>query len=298
MAVTTNLSQKQQEQALRRIWKSPTSLMRWLWLAVSLGIYLVLLGWYILAARGQQPQPINDPFRLFGIFSFVLVLATAAYTLRRRFVRGLPGKVQNWLWMHTWTGIVTILIALLHENFAFVTHDFCANVGCLTDTYWAVSALYALIILVASGLLGRLIDTIYTRVIAQDAATNGVGIAQALEERILELEYTVERFCAGKSKDFKQFCLQALESRSPIEPEEDDFPALPRQEHADFQHAYETLAQRASLVLSLQRQQRARVAMRFWRTVHMVIASLALLIITYHAVMELLVNVFHLITPA
>jgi hypothetical protein len=200
--------------------------------------------------------------------------------------------------MHTWVGIVTILIALLHENFAHVTRYFCTTLHCWTDTYLATSALYALIVLVVVGVVGRVLDMVYTRVIAQDAASNGVGIARAVEERILELEYTVERLCAGKSEAFNQYCMNMLASRRAIEPDERDFPALQRREYSDFQRACDTLGQHGSLMLSLQHQQRARAVMRFWRILHIVIASLSLLIISYHAIMELLANVFHFITPA
>src|SRR5436853_24353 len=179
-----------------RIWRVPISNARWYWLGASIVLYVAILAWYIFATRTQRfPAPINDPFRLFGIIAFVLVLSTAAYTLRRRFARGLPGKVQNWLWMHTWIGIITILIALLHETFIGITNNFCQNLTCLTDANWGLSA-------------------------------------------------------------------------------------------------------RLALVQSLQRQQRARQIMRVWRSVHMVLASLALLIILYHGVMELLSNVFHVIPAA
>src|SRR5262249_44214940 len=104
MSVATKPTTAQTQTTTRkiaRIWHAPIS--RWLliWLALCPVFYGGVLGWYIFAVRTQDfPGPSNDPLRLFGIFAFVLVLATAAFTLRRRFVRGLPGKVQNWLWMH------------------------------------------------------------------------------------------------------------------------------------------------------------------------------------------------------
>ena len=101
-----------------RLWKTPTSLGRWLWLLISFLLYAGLVGWYIYALKTQPfPAPANDPFRLFGIISYLMILVTVSYTLRRRFMRQLPGMVQDWLWMHTWLGVITILIAFLHENF-------------------------------------------------------------------------------------------------------------------------------------------------------------------------------------
>ncbi|MBE3558633.1 MAG: hypothetical protein IMW89_05325 [Ktedonobacteraceae bacterium] len=299
MSVATKTPQAIQQagRPLRRIWNSPASKAKWYWLAGALLLFLAIFAWYLIAVRTQQaPGPFDDPLRLFGIIAFVLILGTAAYTLRRRFARGLPGKVQDWLWMHTWIGITTILLVLLHENFIRITHDYCQNLGCLTDAYWATAALIALIFLVVSGIAGRLIDLWQARVIARDASANGVGIASALEEQILELEYTVERLCAGKSEPFKQYCLQAIDAGAAFDVS--GLPALPAGEQSDFRRACETLSRRAQLVQSLQRQRRARSIIRTWRTAHMVLASISLLVIAYHAAMELLVNVFHLVNVA
>jgi hypothetical protein len=280
------------ERPLKRIWRTPASRTKWFWLIGSILFYAAIYIWFYLASKAQgDAAPGNDPFRLFGIFAYILVLSTAAYSLRRRFVRGLPGKVQSWLWMHTWLGVITITIALLHENYAFVTNNFVTKFSDLTDTYWAGLALFSLIFLVVSGVTGRLLDLWQTHVIAREANTNGVGIVRAVEERILELEYTVERLCAGKSELFKKYCMQALGSGNL----QQKFPAIPVPERPDFQHAHDTLVMRADLLHSCRRQQRARLIMRIWRTAHITLACIALLVISYHGVMELLTNVFHVI---
>ena len=290
------LATKPASSAPRRVWKAPTTKAWWIWLAASLLLYGSVYAVYLVAIKTQPfPGPFNDPLRSFGILAFVLVLATATYSLRRRFVRGLPGMARDWLWMHTWIGITAVLIALLHENYAHILHDYCQNASCFTQSYWGTSALFALIFLVLSGIVGRLLDSWQAHVIARDASMNGVGIERALDERILELEYTVERLSAGKSEQFKAFCLQALEGPGNMP---NSLPALEPREQADFQRAYETLVTRASLVQSLQKQKRARLIIRTWRWVHIVLACLALLIILYHGVMELLTNVLHIITPA
>jgi hypothetical protein len=279
----------------RRIWKAPTTNSRWLWLIVSIFLYVIVFAVYLVAIKTQSfPGPINDPLRSFGILSFLLVLSTAAYSLRRRFARGLPGMARDWLWMHTWIGITALLIAFLHENYTHILHDYCQNASCLTQSYWGTSALLALFFLVLSGIIGRLLDSWQARVIASDASMNGVGIVRALEERILELEYTVERLSAGKSDQFQVFCLQAIEAPQSLPGQ---MPVLEPGEQADFQRAHETLKTRASLEQSLQKQKRARLIISSWRSVHIVLACLALVIIFYHAIMELLTNVLHVIKP-
>jgi hypothetical protein len=275
----------------QRIWKAPTSKAWWIWLVLSMLLYGSVLALYLVAIKTQPfAGPIKDPLRSFGILALVLVLVTATYTLPRRFVRGLPGMARAWLWMHIWIGITAVLIALLHENFEHIFQDYCQNASCFTEAYAGTSALVALIFLVASGIIGRLLDVWQTHVIARDASTNGVGIVQVILQRILELEYTVERLSAGKSEPFKHYCMQALEYAGNV-----GMPTIAPNEQADFQRVHETLTAHARLVQSLKRQNRARLIIRTWRYVHMVLACLALLVILYHGTMELLTNVLHLI---
>jgi hypothetical protein len=299
MALTTKSSppaQSANRHTQRRLWKAPTSAARWYWLIGSIVLYIGITVWYFYTLKTQQyPGPINDPLRLFGIIAYVLVLSTAAYSLRRRFLRNLPGRVQDWLWMHTWFGVASVLIVFMHENYARITHEYCPNLACVTDEYLATPALYALILLVISGVSGRLLDIWQTRRIAREASRNGVGIARKLEERLLELEYSIERYSAGKSDTFKTYCQQTL--YTPYRANR-SVPEVAAYEQNDFQRVQEALKTHAQLTQSLQRQRRARGIINGWRVIHIAVASISLLVISYHAVMELLSNVFHLIRAA
>jgi hypothetical protein len=272
----------------RRVWRAPAARTRWFWLAFAAVLYAVILVWYISAVRTQPfVGPFADPLRLFGVIAFLLVLGVAAYTLRRRFVRSLPGMARDWLEAHIWLGIAAILIVYLHENFGFL-HGI--NLGGLTNEDWGPLASLALTILVLSGIAGKLLDGWEARTIAAEASSNGVGIVQAVEERLLQLEYTVERLSAGKSEPFKQYCLAALEGNALPATQ----PTLPKREEQDFQRASATLAEHAKLAQSLQRQKQARQFMRYWRYVHMVIATLALIAILYHSIAEIFTSILHL----
>ena len=274
-----------QPRTIRRIWKTPGSKLNWLFLVLSLSI----LGWVYLLFRSAVatqlfPGPYNAPFRQFGIVSFGLVLVVAAYTLRRRFIRSLPGRVQDWLWLHVWLGIISILIAFMHENFQNITHDLEWTKTRFTEYYFGTSALFALLLLVLTGVVGRLLDMWQARVIAAEADTNGVGITRSIEERMYELSLTIGRLRAGKSAPFQQFCEQALHHKAALP---DLLPVLAPQEVGDFERAYEVLSERARLGRSLQRQQRARLIIRTWRYIHIPLASIALGIISYHSIVEL-----------
>lgn len=278
---------QQAERAVRRIWRTPGSLYNWLFLALS----VVILGWvclfYRLAVATQAyPGPYNEPFRAFGILSFGLVIVAGAYTLRRRFVRRLPGKVQNWLWLHIWLGVISVLIAFMHDNFQNVTHDFLFNTTRFTEYGYGTTAMYALFVLVLTGVVGRLLDMWQARAIAAEAARNGVGISRSVEDRLYELSLAVGRLRAGKSAPFKQYCEEALTTgRSGGLPER--VPMLASQEVPDFQRAHELLSEYVRLARSLRRQNRARLILKLWRYVHITLAALAFFVIAYHSIYEL-----------
>ncbi|HKV57311.1 MAG TPA: hypothetical protein VJO32_03485 [Ktedonobacteraceae bacterium] len=274
-----------QQRPVRRIWKTPGSKMNWVFLAFS---FVTLGGVYLLyrnaIATQLYPGPYNPPFRQFGVVAFVLVLVVASYSLRRRFMRGLPGKVQGWLWLHVWLGIISVLVAFTHENFLNITYDFEWTKARFTEANFGMLALFALLFLVISGIVGRLLDRWQARVIAAEADTNGVGINRSVQERQFELSLKVERLSAGKSAPFQQFCQDALQLQAELPP---SLPALNPHEVGDFQHVYDVLSERARLGLSLQRQQRARLIIRMWRYIHIPLACVALLVIGFHSVTEL-----------
>ncbi len=291
--MATTASSTPEKSAFRRIWHTPTSKAALYWSLFGI-VYAAIF--YLLYAVLFNAHIFTGPWfdRVFraGVFSYVMIIAVAAYSLRTRFLHGLPWKAQNWVWMHIWLGVSAVLLALLHADFRFILHGYCTDLSCVTAHYWGMPALYGLIFIAGSGVIGRLLDMWQTRVIARDASTNGVGITKAIKVRMEELTYIIERFSAGKSEPFQQYCLQAMQSVGQVP---QPLPALERHEQPDFQQAYVVLQDHARLAASLQQQQRASTIFRVWRRIHMALVPLFLIILTYHAVLELIVNVLHLV---
>lgn len=266
------------QRPLRRLWRVPRSRVWWLALLAAMLLYgLILL--YFVKTGGFNDKPGTGSLPRFGIIAFFLLPVPLAYTLRRHFFRALPGKAQDWLWVHNWVGITILLTVILHANFYYVLHSYCYSPTCLSSYYGGPIALDGLFLLVASGITGRLLDWRLARAIAQDASSNGAGIVEALQERLHELELTVERLFAGKSKPFKQYCQQALTAPGNAAPPN---PPLPLWEQGDFQRAREALANWTRLQQSLQRQQHMRRLMLRWRIVHRLLAYVALGAIGLH----------------
>lgn len=269
----------------RRLWKAPLSRANWLWLGLSILIYGGTYIWYLHGLKIQPyPGPSLDPFRWFGVIAFALVLAVTAYTLRRRFIRTLPGKVQHWLWLHTWFGIIAILIAFLHNNYNNILHNYYFARTTFTEAAAGSSALFGLLFLVLSGVIGRLLDLWFARVIAKEASSNGVGIVESVVQRIRELDLTIERLRAGKSAQFKDYCSQALRGQKL---DASLAHSLAPQEQNDFQRASAIASQRVILTRSLHRQKFARLVIQGWRYIHIPLACIALAIISFHSLVEL-----------
>ncbi len=280
------MSQTSKPQPTRRLWKTPLTRVAWFWLLLSIILYIGVYLWYLAGLKTvPYPGPLNDPFRLFGIIAFGLVLIVAAYSLRRRFVRTLPGSVQGWLWLHTWFGVCAILIALLHENYLYVLglNIYSFRLSMFIEAGAGTSALYSLILLVVSGVVGRFLDAWLARVIATEASSNGVGIIQAVKTRIYELDLLLERLGAGKSATFKQYC-QAASTRGTFPHAQ---PQIPQREQGDFQQALEVLTKKRALQCSLHKQRTARRIIRWWRYVHITLACGTLTVISIHSVLEL-----------
>ncbi len=263
----------------KRIWRTPLTPVAWFWLAVSIALYGGVYLWYFAGLKQHPyPDPSIDPFRIFGIIAFCLVLGVAAYSLRRRFVRVLPGSVQGWLWLHTWFGIIAILIAFLHENYQNILSNYSFTLDTFLGADLGMSALYALMLLVLSGIVGRLLDGWLARMIAAEASSNGVGIIQAVEARIHELNLLLERLSAGKSAAFKHFVSGTYKTAS--------LQILP-QEQGDLQQAQEVIHKKVALQKSLHRQKLARRIIQWWRYAHITLACCALCVVCYHSLLEL-----------
>jgi hypothetical protein len=285
MAISSKAPAKK---AATRIWHTPTSkaALYWLLFAAAYTALFYILYLLLLHEKGRFFQgPFFDVIFRCGVMSYIMILGVAAYSLRARFFHGLPWKAQSWVWAHMWVGIASVLLALLHGDFRYILHFDCAGTACVTDKYLALPSLYGLIFLVFSGGIGRLLDTWQTKVIAQDASTNGVGIAKAIPGRLSELEFVIERLNAGKSEAFKLYCERAITNVGLLPA---GIPELPPQEQADFQTAHSALTEHARLLASLHVQTRARQIFKLWRRIHMVLVPLILLIISYHAVAELI----------
>lgn len=292
MAVSTKPATRKTGHA--RLWHTPTSKAALAWLIFAAGYTLIFYILYAILLHSTSRVffgPFYDVIFRCGVMAYIMILGVAAYSLRTRFFHGLPWKAQNWVWAHVWVGIAAMLLALLHADFRYVLHFDCSGLDCVTHADFGMPSLYGLIFLSLGGIVGKLLDRWQTRTIAEDAASNGVGISKAIITRQKDLELRIERFCAGKSAAFKEYCASLLPRIGIISI---TMPILPLQEQRDFQLVSELLTEHARLAASLAKQTHAYMVCKIWRRIHMILVPLILLVITYHAVAELIGIMQHL----
>lgn len=262
----------------RRLWRVRATWVWWLWLIVSTLGTLALALWFMQRMRHVSPtqEPGTGPMSIFGWVALFFMFLVTTYTLRRRYMRGLPGQMQSWLWMHIAIGTVAGLATMLHANFDHILSDFCFTPSCLLSGDAGPLTGYALLAVVVSGLVGRVLDRWQARVITQEASTNGAGIVQAVEAKLREIETLIERLAAGKSELFQNYCQALFTERPTAEP------LVSSEERSDLQQVSELRGTWKRLAVSLHHQRLARALMHRWRIIHLGLAVVALALVCLH----------------
>lgn len=119
------------------------SILRWLWRAALAVLVLAVLGlvWLVIVAR---PYEAGSPLGYnLGLAGGLMMLSLLLYPLRKR-VRWLDrlGRMESWFNYHMTVGIGGPLLILFHSTFR-------------TGSMNARVALYAMLLVVASGVVGR-----------------------------------------------------------------------------------------------------------------------------------------------
>lgn len=130
---------------------------RGLWLALLVAVFVgavAVLYWRgaDYYALGLQARPEHADYRVlspsatvghgYGIVGTLLILTNLTYLLRRRFAGLRLGAMRRWLDMHVLTGLLGSVLVMFHSAFQLRT-----PIASLTA--------YSLMLVVASGLLGR-----------------------------------------------------------------------------------------------------------------------------------------------
>ena len=166
-----------------------TSLPRGRWF----NVFAVAVGWclVVLVIHGftSEFHPGNLWGLGYGIAATVLMLAAAAYAVRRRMPRWGPWRSRDWLQFHIYGGILFVFLLLMHTGFRFPA-------GVLGWSLWVLS-----VWLVVSGLLGIALQKWIPRILTSGLST------EVLYERIPELVAVIR----GRAEKLVKSCDQSVQ---------------------------------------------------------------------------------------
>ncbi len=174
------------------------ALVTFLVISISSGFYI----WYSLHTSDAAPDSIAG--YIYAILGTAfLLLATILYSLRRRSRRTRSlGRLNHALHWHISFAIIGVALLFMHSF---------GNFNPRTGTY----ALYGLIALVISGIIGRALDRLVPRLIAQEVhkALNAQG-----EDRVETLSQQLQAIVAHNSETLTSLPTSSL-SRTKIQAE-------------------------------------------------------------------------------
>lgn len=212
--------------------------------AITGGFYL----WYSQFGNDIAPDStIGLIFASAGTLCFIL--AAILYMRHRRSQRRKAGQLNPSLHWHIFLAIMSLALILMHSF---------GNFNARTGTY----ALYGLVALTVSGLVGRLIDRIMPRLLASEVA-NTLILQETWEQKWDSFQYQGASYGWNKPPAW----------RPNIQSEQ-------------------AIAQQAER--SAQNEQFYRSVIRYWRLFHIALALLAVGLIVWHLVFVVQLLVFHM----
>lgn len=205
---------------------------------------------------------------ILGIIAVLLILFVMTYSLRKRLTRGMPGRLDDWLWAHIYLGLLALFIIALHAEFRF------------SWDYSTASVIFLALIIV-TGIAGRYF---YTRVPASIAAEQEKVLSQ-----VDGVTKSINDVLVGKSRPFQKIIGSELNTPSPLSPKPEYWEELrtkgeivPEEEKEDFKKVVGLLEQKAILEAQSVSQLKYGPLFRGWLAVHLIVTAGLMVMIPLH----------------
>ena len=205
---------------------------------------------------------------LLGIVAVLLILFVMTYSLRKRVVKGVPGRLDNWLWAHIYLGILALFIIALHAEFRF-------------GWDYNTAAVIFLALVIITGVVGRYF---FTRFPSSIASEQEKAISQ-----LDEVKKSINELMAGSSRPFQKIIGSELNTPSPLSPTQEYWEELlgkgailQEEEKEDFRKAVLLLEQKAKLDAQSVSQLKYKPLFRGWLVAHLVVTGGLIVLIPLH----------------
>lgn len=158
----------------------------WRWLAVGLLAALVVpFVW--LRRAGVYVHGGSLAGILYGSFALALIVLLLAFGWRKRAYRSTLGTLEGWLHAHVWLGLLTVVAVLFHSGFRF-------------QDRLAVVTFAVMVAVVASGLLGVALYTLFPRLLTEVQSNVPEG---EIDTQLNQIRRTMARLASGRSPAFQ-----------------------------------------------------------------------------------------------
>jgi len=205
---------------------------------------------------------------LLGIVAVLLILFVMTYSLRKRVVKGVPGRLDNWLWAHIYLGILALFIIALHAEFRF-------------GWDYNTAAVIFLALVIITGVVGRYFFTRFPSSIASEQ--------EKVISQLDEVKKSINELMAGSSRPFQKIIGSELNTPSPLSPTQEYWEELlgkgailQEEEKEDFRKAVLLLEQKAKLDAQSVSQLKYKPLFRGWLVAHLVVTGGLIVLIPLH----------------
>lgn len=158
------------------------------WRNVGLIALIAAVAAYVRAARDGFPHGGSAAGIVFGALGLAAIFALLFFGVRKRDYKSRLGRLETWLHIHIYLGLLSFVLILLHSGFRF--HD-----------KVAISAFVVLILVVATGVWGAML---YQRVprLLSEVQTNLP--AEEISDQLNQLARSMARLAGERSTAFRE----------------------------------------------------------------------------------------------
>jgi len=203
-----------------------------------------------------------------GIVAVLILIFILTYSLRKRLARGIPGRLDKWLWAHIYMGILALFIVALHAEFRF---------GWDFNTI----AVIFLVLVIATGAVGRYF---YSSVPSRMMSEQGKVLAQ-----LDEVMNTLDTLMVGKSRPFQKIIGTELNTPSLISTKpgywdgiRSSSEIITEEEKGEYEEAVTLLEEKVKLESQSISQMKYRPLFQGWLAVHLLVTVGLIVFIPIH----------------
>ncbi len=231
---------------------------------------LIFWAFYRLAPTLPIPGIEIGTVYTLGIIAVLLILFIMTYSLRKRLVRGFPGRLDNWLWAHIYLGILALFIVVLHAEFRF-------GWG-----YNTIGVIF-LVLVIVTGAVGRYF---YSSVPSKIMLEQDKVLVQ-----LDEVMSSIDSILVDKSKQFQKIIGIELNTPSLISTKPGYWEGLrasaeivPDEEKSEFEKAVSLLEQKLELEAQSVSQLKYRPLFQGWLAIHLLVTAGLIIFVPLHII--------------